>query len=159
MLHSLHTESQKLIQIYIMHTFMIDENGTLKSTEHDKYENIASSVWLSLFIGNKCNNGNAYYCPRCLAPGLAQLNIYTNNYTNKKDQQYNFEPSQTTVCIWRWTWNLQCGIYYNSTLVCDSWKILSFNNSISVFAPYHRQTWVVFTFHLQMRLISSKIVT
>jgi hypothetical protein len=24
--------------------FKIDENGTLKSTEHDKYENIAGSV-------------------------------------------------------------------------------------------------------------------
>jgi hypothetical protein len=44
----------------------IDEKGTLKDTEHDKYENIAGSVRLSLFMGS---NGNAYYCPRRLAPG------------------------------------------------------------------------------------------
>jgi hypothetical protein len=48
---------------------------------------------LSLFMGS---NGNAYYCPRRLAPGWAQLNIYTH-------KQYNLEPSQTMVCIWRWT--------------------------------------------------------
>jgi hypothetical protein len=72
----------------------IDEKGTLKATEHDKYENIAGSVWLSLFM---ISNGNAYYCPRRLAPGWAQLNIYINN----------FDPFQTMVCIWRWTWNLQ----------------------------------------------------
>jgi hypothetical protein len=29
---------------------------------------------------------NAYYCPRRLGPGWAQLNIYTN-------KQYNFYPS------------------------------------------------------------------
>jgi hypothetical protein len=52
----------------------------MKATEHDKYENIAGSVWLRLFMGS---NGNAYYCPRRLAPGWAQLNIYTN-------KQYKF---------------------------------------------------------------------
>jgi hypothetical protein len=36
----------------------------LKATEHDKYENSAGLVWLSLFI---CSNGNAFYCPRRLA--------------------------------------------------------------------------------------------
>jgi D-lyxose ketol-isomerase len=46
--------------------FLIDEKGTWKATEHNKYENIASSVGLSLFVGI---NGNAYYCPRRLAPG------------------------------------------------------------------------------------------
>jgi hypothetical protein len=46
----------------------------LKATEHDKYENIAGLVWFSLFMGS---NGKAYYCPRRLAPGWAQLNIYT----------------------------------------------------------------------------------
>jgi hypothetical protein len=51
-----------------------DEKGTLKATELDKYENIADSVWLSLFMGS---NENAYYCPRRLASGWAQLNIYT----------------------------------------------------------------------------------
>jgi hypothetical protein len=68
---------------------VIDEKGTLKATEHDKYENIADSVWLSLFMG--CN-GNAYYCPRHLALGWAQLSIYTN-------KQYNFYLSQTMVCM------------------------------------------------------------
>jgi hypothetical protein len=29
---------------------MIDEKGTLKSPEHDKYENIADSVRLSLLV-------------------------------------------------------------------------------------------------------------
>jgi hypothetical protein len=29
-----------------------DENGTLKATEHDKYESFAGFVWLSLFIGS-----------------------------------------------------------------------------------------------------------
>jgi hypothetical protein len=28
----------------------IDEKVTLKTTEHDTYENIAGSVWLSLFM-------------------------------------------------------------------------------------------------------------
>jgi hypothetical protein len=54
---------------------MIDEKWTLKATEHDKYENIAGSVWLSLSMGS---NGYAYHCPRRLAPGWAQLNIHTN---------------------------------------------------------------------------------
>jgi uncharacterized membrane protein (Fun14 family) len=44
----------------------IDEKETLKATEHDIYENIAGSVWLSLFMGS---NASAYYCPRLLAPG------------------------------------------------------------------------------------------
>jgi hypothetical protein len=39
--------------------------------------------WWSLFVGS---NGNAYFCPRRIAQGWAQLNIYTN-------KQYNFEPS------------------------------------------------------------------
>ncbi len=39
--------------------FKIDEKGTLKATEHN-YDNVASSVWFSLFMGS---NGNAYYCP------------------------------------------------------------------------------------------------
>jgi hypothetical protein len=43
---------------------------------------------LSLFMGS---NGNAYYCPRRLTPGWAQLNIYTN-------KRYNFDPSRTMVC-------------------------------------------------------------
>jgi hypothetical protein len=30
----------------------IDERGTLKITEHDKFENIAGSVWLSLLNSN-----------------------------------------------------------------------------------------------------------
>jgi hypothetical protein len=38
---------QKQYQQYII---MIDEKVTLKATEHDKYENISGSVWLSLFI-------------------------------------------------------------------------------------------------------------
>ncbi len=57
--------------------------GILKATKNDKYENIAGSIWLNLFMGS---NGNAYYCPRLLAPGWAQLYIYTN-------KQYNFDPS------------------------------------------------------------------
>jgi hypothetical protein len=61
---------------------------TLKATEQDKYENIAGSVWLSLFMSS---NGNAYYFPRRPAPGGAQLNIYTN-------KQYNLDPSQTIEC-------------------------------------------------------------
>jgi hypothetical protein len=69
--------------------------------EHNKYENITGSVWLSLFMGS---NGNAYYCPRRLALGWAQLNIYTN-------EQYNFDPSKTMVFIRQWTWNLQYGIF------------------------------------------------
>jgi hypothetical protein len=52
----------------------IEEKGTLKATEHDKYENIAGSVWLSMFMGS---NGYEYYWPHRLAPGWAQLNIYT----------------------------------------------------------------------------------
>jgi hypothetical protein len=44
----------------------------LKATEHEIYENIAGSVWFSLFIGS---NRNAYYYPRRLVPGWAQLNI------------------------------------------------------------------------------------
>ena len=52
-------------------------------------ENIADSVWLNLFMGS---NGNAYSCPRRQASGWAQLNIYTN-------KQYNFDPSQTMVCM------------------------------------------------------------
>jgi hypothetical protein len=50
----------------------IDEKGTLKATEHDKYENSSGSVWLILFMDS---NGYAYYFPRRLAPGWAQLNI------------------------------------------------------------------------------------
>jgi hypothetical protein len=49
---------------------VIDEK---KATKQDKYENIAGSVWLSLFMGS---NVNVYYCPHRLAPGWAQLNIY-----------------------------------------------------------------------------------
>jgi hypothetical protein len=30
----------------------INDKGTLKAHEHDKYENIAGSVWLSLFMGS-----------------------------------------------------------------------------------------------------------
>jgi hypothetical protein len=66
----------------------------MTATEH-------GSVWLSLFMDS---NGNAYYYPRRLAPGWAQLNIYTN-------KQYNLDPYQTMECIWRWTWNLECGIF------------------------------------------------
>jgi hypothetical protein len=43
----------------------IDDKGTLKATEHYKFETIAGSVLLSLFMGS---NGNAYNCPRHLAP-------------------------------------------------------------------------------------------
>jgi hypothetical protein len=53
----------------------IIEKGTLKATDHDKSENIAGSVCLSLFIGSI---GNAFYCPRRLAPCYAQLSIYTS---------------------------------------------------------------------------------
>jgi hypothetical protein len=63
----------------------IDKKGILKAPEHDKYENIAGSAWLSLFMGS---NGNAYYYPRRLGPRWAQLNIYTK-------KQYNFDPSLT----------------------------------------------------------------
>ena len=42
-----------------MQTSKIDEKGSLKATEHHKYENIAGSVWLSLFMDI---NGNAYLC-------------------------------------------------------------------------------------------------
>jgi hypothetical protein len=45
-------------------TGKIDEKETLKATEHDRYENIAGSLLLSLFMGS---NGNAYYCRRRLA--------------------------------------------------------------------------------------------
>jgi hypothetical protein len=48
-----------------MDLYKIDEKGTLKSTEHDEYENIAGSVWVNLFMGSI---GNAYYCPRRLVP-------------------------------------------------------------------------------------------
>jgi hypothetical protein len=41
-----------------MKSVKIDEKGTLKAIEHDKYENIAGSVWLSLLMGS---NGTAYY--------------------------------------------------------------------------------------------------
>jgi hypothetical protein len=34
------TEDEEILQA----SFSIDEKGTLKATEHDKYENIASSV-------------------------------------------------------------------------------------------------------------------
>jgi hypothetical protein len=44
------------------------------------------------------SNGNAYHCPRRLAPGWVQRIIYTN-------KQYTFDPSQTMVYIWRWTSN------------------------------------------------------
>jgi hypothetical protein len=70
--------------------YEIDENGTLKATEHDKYEYIAGLVLLSLFMGSY---KNPYYCPRRLAPGWAQLNIYTS-------KQYEFDPSQTMeTCV------------------------------------------------------------
>jgi hypothetical protein len=45
---------------------IIDEKGTSKATEHDSYENIAGSVYLSLFM---VSNGNTYYCPGRIAPG------------------------------------------------------------------------------------------
>jgi hypothetical protein len=61
----------------------IDEKGTLKAIQHDNYENIAGSVWLRLFMDS---NEIAYYYPRRIAPGWAQLNIYAN-------KQYNFDPS------------------------------------------------------------------
>jgi hypothetical protein len=44
----------------------MDEKETLKAPEHDKYENIADSVCLSLFTGS---NRSAYYCPHHLAQG------------------------------------------------------------------------------------------
>jgi hypothetical protein len=47
----------------------------LKATEHDKFQTIAGSIWLSLFMGR---NWNACYCPSRLAPGWAWLNINTN---------------------------------------------------------------------------------
>jgi hypothetical protein len=50
----------------IVITNKVDEKGTLKATKRDKYENIAGSVRLSLFMGS---NGNACYYPRRLAPG------------------------------------------------------------------------------------------
>jgi hypothetical protein len=37
--------------------YYIDERGSLKATEHDKYQNIARSVWSSLFISG---NGSTY---------------------------------------------------------------------------------------------------
>jgi hypothetical protein len=49
--------------------------GILKATEPDEYENMAVSVWLSLFMGS---SGNASYYPRRLALGWVQLNIYTS---------------------------------------------------------------------------------
>jgi hypothetical protein len=39
---------------------IIDEKGALKATQHDKYENIVGSVWLSLFM---CSNGNSIFTP------------------------------------------------------------------------------------------------
>jgi hypothetical protein len=49
-------------QYFLSHIFVrmgLDEKKkTLKADEHDKCENIAGSVSLSLFIGR---NGNAYY--------------------------------------------------------------------------------------------------
>jgi hypothetical protein len=93
------------------------KKATLKATEHHKYENIAGSVWLSLFMGS---NGNLFYCPRCLAPSWAQLNIITN-------KQYNFDPSETKMCIWQSTRNLQCGILrlipFDVHEISDIWKI------------------------------------
>jgi hypothetical protein len=47
---------------------------------------------------------NVCYCPTRLAPDVAQLNIYTS-------KQHNFDPFQTIVCVWWWTWNLQYGIF------------------------------------------------
>jgi hypothetical protein len=58
-----HSDKQPLSSI---RSIVIDEKGTLKASEYKKYENIAGSVLLSLFVGS---NGNAYYCPRRLAPG------------------------------------------------------------------------------------------
>jgi hypothetical protein len=45
--HTAHTHTHCDIEI--------DERGTSKATKHDKYENIADSIWLSLFMGSKEN--------------------------------------------------------------------------------------------------------
>jgi hypothetical protein len=50
----------------IFRIMLLDEKGTLTTTEHVKHENIAGLVLLILFMGS---SGNAYYCPRRLAPG------------------------------------------------------------------------------------------
>jgi hypothetical protein len=42
------------VQEISCYMYMYDENGTLNVTEHDKYDNIAGSVWLSLFMVSKC---------------------------------------------------------------------------------------------------------
>jgi hypothetical protein len=42
------------------------------------------------------SNGNAYYCPRRLAPSWAQLSMYSST------QVKYIDPFQTIVCIWRW---------------------------------------------------------
>jgi hypothetical protein len=55
------------------------ENESLKLNKRDKYKNSEGSVLLSMFMGS---NGNAYYCPRWLAPGYAQPNIYTSKVNN-----------------------------------------------------------------------------
>ena len=52
----------------------IETVGNPKVAQHDKNENVAGSVWLSLFMDG---SGNASYRPRPLAPGWAELNIYT----------------------------------------------------------------------------------
>jgi hypothetical protein len=51
-----------------------------------------------------CSNGNAYYCPRRLAPGLAQLGIYTNKqvqfWSIPNDGMHmavNMEPSMQNI--------------------------------------------------------------
>jgi hypothetical protein len=54
---------------------------SLKAIEHEKYQNIADSVWLSLFmISNSNVNAYRFYCPGRLAPGRALLNNYNNMY-------------------------------------------------------------------------------
>jgi hypothetical protein len=84
-----------------------------KRNKQDTCEDIEGSVWLSLFMESY---GNAYYCPRRLAPVWAQLDIYTS-------KQYKFDPSQTMVCIWWWTRNHQCGIF-RWTPFHDQWRMV-----------------------------------
>jgi hypothetical protein len=55
----------------------VDENGTFKAEEHDKYENIAGSDWLSLFMGS-------IFLPAPSSPGLSATQ-YLHQYTVQYD--------------------------------------------------------------------------
>lgn len=97
---------KKVGSFVVVLRYLYDNRWKLNFESDDKYENIACLDLLSLFMDSK-QNVTAYYCQRRLALCWAQL----NNHPRKK---YKLDPSQTTVCIWRWTWNRQ--IFKNNIL-------------------------------------------